>query len=114
MKGAPERGDFVHVDFDPQAGHEQAGSRFALVLSPQAFNKATGFAFVAPITGRKKGYPFEVDVPGGQRCYGVILVDQTRSLDWRARRLKVVGRASDGLLHEVLARLAPILGLVQA
>jgi len=54
---APEKGDFVHIDFDPQAGHEQVGARFGLVLSPRMFNEATGFAFVAPLTGQVKGYP---------------------------------------------------------
>jgi mRNA interferase MazF len=107
---APEKGDFVHVDFDPQAGHEQAGERFGLVLSPRAFNTATGFAFVAPITGQIKGYPFEVVVPAGERCYGAVLVDQTKSLDWKARSLKTVGRASSDLMDEAIAKLAAIFG----
>ena len=60
---APAKGDFVHLDFDPQAGHEQAGSRFGLVLSPCEFNAVTGFAYVAPITSKVKGYPFELPIP---------------------------------------------------
>ncbi|QLA21668.1 type II toxin-antitoxin system PemK/MazF family toxin [Desulfolutivibrio sulfoxidireducens] len=51
---------------------------------------------VAPITSRQKGYPFEVFIPPGERVSGVVLADQARSLDWRARRLKVKGRASGG------------------
>jgi len=107
---APEKGDYVHIDFDPQAGHEQAGARFGLVLSPRVFNEATGFAFVAPLTGQVKGYPFEVRIPSGECCYGVVLVDQTKSLDWKARGLKVKGTASDDLVEEAGAKLAAILG----
>ncbi|TVM19996.1 mRNA-degrading endonuclease [Oceanidesulfovibrio indonesiensis] len=109
MTSIPDRGDFVHLDFNPQAGHEQQGERFALVLSPQKFNQITGFAFAAPITKQQKGYPFEVPIPEGERCYGVVLVDQTRSLDWQARNLVVKGRASEELVNEALARLVPIL-----
>ncbi len=106
----PDRGDYVHLDFDPQAGHEQAGARFGLVMSPRAFNEVTGFAFVAPLTSQVKGYPFEVEIPSGECCYGVVLVDQTKSLDWRARGLKVKGRASNALVEEASAKLAAILG----
>lgn len=107
---APGTGDFVHLDFDPQAGREQAGSRFGLVLSPREFCEVTGFAFVAPITGQVKGYPFEVKVPPGERCYGVVLVDQTKSLDFKARNLQIVGKASDELVEEASAILAAIFG----
>ena len=100
----------MHLDFNPQAGHEQAGERFGLVLSPRVFNEATGFAFVAPLTGQVKGYPFEVPIPAGECCYGVVLVDQTKSLDWRARGLKVKGTASSELVEEASAKLAAILG----
>lgn len=105
----PDKGDFVHLDFNPQSGHEQAGERFGLVLSPRVFNEATGFAFVAPLTGQVKGYPFEVYIPAGECCYGVVLVDQTKSLDWRARGLKVKGSASSELVEEASAKLAAIL-----
>lgn len=108
---APDRGDYVHVDFDPQAGHEQKGARLALVLSPRVFNEKTGLAFVAPITSRQKGYPFEAPLPPGDRVSGVVLADQTRSLDWRARRLKVKGKASEGVVEEVTALLSAILCL---
>lgn len=104
----PDRGDFVHLDFNPQAGHEQAGNRVGLVFSPRNFNETTGFAFVAPITKISKGYPFEVPIPNGERCYGVVLVDQARSLDWKAGQLEVKGPASDALLDKVLAKLSAI------
>lgn len=109
MTAVPERGDFVHLDFDPQAGHEQRGARFGLVVSPAAFNQVTGFAFIAPITGQVKGYPFEVAIPEGERVSGVVLADQTKSLDWQARGVKVKGKASDGVVEEVLGKLAAVL-----
>lgn len=67
MSSAPNVGDIVMVDFNPQAGHEQAGKRPALVLSPKKFNIATGFAWVCPITSKVKGYPFEVKTPGAKK-----------------------------------------------
>ena len=81
----PGRGDVVWLDFTPQSGHEQAGRRPALVLSPRAYNDKVGLAIVCPITNQQKGYPFEVDIPDGHGVTGVILADQVKSLDWRAR-----------------------------
>ncbi|MCL5406478.1 MAG: type II toxin-antitoxin system PemK/MazF family toxin [Deltaproteobacteria bacterium] len=109
MKKVPEKGDYVHIDFDPQAGHEQAGSRFGLVLTSVDFNRVTGFAWVAPITTKVKGYPFEVLIPPGERCNGVVLVDQTKSLDWKARNLEVKGKASDSVVEDACALVAAIL-----
>ncbi|MEG0449829.1 MAG: type II toxin-antitoxin system PemK/MazF family toxin [Lysinibacillus sp.] len=95
---APGRGDFIVLNFNPQAGHEQAGRRNAIVLSPKAFNEMTGFAAICPITNQKKGYPFEVDLPkegislddSGFPITGVVLTDQVKSLDWTARNLKIL------------------------
>jgi mRNA interferase MazF len=81
----PERGDLVWLSFTPQAGHEQAGRRPALVLSPRAYNAKVGLSLVCPITSQVKGYPFEVKIPSGNLVKGVILADQIKSLDWRAR-----------------------------
>jgi|SRR5699024_1665539 len=94
----PERGDLIVLNFNPQAGHEQAGRRNAIVLSPKEFNQLTGFIVVCPITNQKKGYPFEVELPkegvslakGGYPITGVVLTDQVKSLDWTARNLKVL------------------------
>lgn len=94
----PERGDLIVLNFNPQAGQEQAGRRNAIVLSPNTFNQATGFIAVCPITNQKKGYPFEVNLPkegisldgGGFPITGVILTDQVKSLNWTARNLKVL------------------------
>jgi mRNA interferase MazF len=82
----PERGDVVWLSLDSQVGHEQAGRRPALVLSPAAYNGRTGLAIIAPITNRAKGYPFEVSIPDQAGVTGVILADQTKNLDWRGRR----------------------------
>src|SRR5947199_10236049 len=82
----PERGDAVWISLDPEAGHEQAGRRPALVLSPSSYNRKAELALVCPITNQVKGYPFEVAVPQGLAVSGVILADQVKSLDWRERR----------------------------
>ncbi|GAA0356728.1 type II toxin-antitoxin system PemK/MazF family toxin [Bacillus horti] len=87
----PKRGDLVWLDFDPQAGHEQAGRRPAVILSEVEFNELTGFAFVCPITSQAKDYPFEVPLPDGLVFTGVILTDQLKSLDVRKRRIKIMG-----------------------
>lgn len=104
----PERGDVVKMSFDPQSGHEQAGWRPALVVSPRAYNRASSLALLCPITSRAKGYPFEVSLPDDLTIRGVILTDQIRSLDWRARRAKFVAHAPDAVVREVLARLEPL------
>jgi len=97
---APDRGDLVSLNFSPQAGHEQAGHRPGIVLSPQAFNQATGFVVVCPITNQKKGYPFEVELPSGLAFQGVILTDQPRSLDWKARGLKIKDHAPQEIVTQ--------------
>ncbi|MGH6905444.1 MAG: endoribonuclease MazF [Geminicoccaceae bacterium] len=106
---APERGDVVWLSFSPQAGREQAGRRPALVLTPAQFNRRVGLALVCPVTSRIKGYPFEVALQGVD-VSGVVLVDQLRSLDWRARRAEPAGKAPASVMTEVLAKLRPLLG----
>src|SRR5437764_3896274 len=83
----PERGDAVWITLDPQAGHEQAGRRPALVVSPSAYNGRVGLALLCPITSQAKGYPFEVPLPEGLPVTGVVGADQVKSLDWRARNV---------------------------
>lgn len=104
----PERGDVVKMSFDPQSGHEQAGWRPALVVSPSAYNRASSLALLCPITSRAKGYPFEVALPDDLAITGVILTDQIRSLDWRARKARFVTHVPDAVVREVLARLEPL------
>ena len=112
MRGAyvPEAGDLVWLTFDPQAGHEQAGRRPALVLSPRMYNAKSGLALACPVTNQIKGYPFEVAVPASVGATGVILADHLRSVDWKARRAEPLGRCTDEVMDEVRARLAPLLG----
>ncbi|MEW5984603.1 MAG: endoribonuclease MazF [Acidobacteriota bacterium] len=104
-KHAPERGDLVWLEFNPQAGSEQAGRRPALVISPRPYNRKVGLALVCPITSRVKGYPFEVTLPAGVEAQGAILCDQVKSLDWRARSARYCGSVSDALMEEVTARI---------
>lgn len=106
---APQRGDLVWIDFTPQAGHEQAGRRPALILSPKSYNRKTGLAIACPITSHAKGYPFEVPIPDGLPIMGVILADHIRSIDWRARHAERVGQATDETLAEVLGKLTALL-----
>jgi mRNA interferase MazF len=106
----PEAGDFVWLTFDPQAGREQAGRRPALVLSPRAYNAKSGLALVCPVTNQAKGYPFEVSVGGTPDPTGVVLADHVKSVDWKARRAERIGQCASGVIDEVRARLAPLLG----
>jgi mRNA interferase MazF len=105
----PERGDVVWLSFDPQAGHEQAGRRPALVLSPSTYNRSSGLAVVVPITSHVKGYPFEVRLPAGLRVSGAILADQLKSVDWRARNAERIGVLPDAVANEALKKAALLL-----
>ncbi|MCH1626446.1 endoribonuclease MazF [Fredinandcohnia quinoae] len=98
----PDRGDLVYLNFNPQAGHEQAGTRPAIVLSPKSFNEVTGFSIVCPITRQQKGYPFEVALPNGLGIEGVILTDQVKSLDWRARNFSIKGQVPKDIVEDCL------------
>jgi mRNA interferase MazF len=105
----PRRGDIVWLNFDPQAGHEQAGRRPALVLSPESYNHKVGLALFCPITTQRKGYPFEVAVPEGLEVSGVILADQVKSLDWKERNTGFGCRLPQETLQDVVAKLHPLL-----
>ena len=106
----PERGDVVWLTFTPQAGHQQAGRRPALVLSPRSYNGKVGLALVCPVTSQVKGYPFEVALPTGLPVQGVVLADQVKSLDWKARQAEFAARLPADPLAAVLAKLATLLG----
>lgn len=101
----PRQGDYIHLTFDPQSGHEQQGRRPALVVSNDTFNKHTGLAMVCPLTNTKRDYPFHVPVGDGQGVTGYVMVEQVKSLDYRARRASKAGAASREVLDEVLALL---------
>ena len=106
----PARGDIVWLQFDPQAGHEQAGRRPALVISPQSYNGRVGLALFCPLTTSIKGYPFEVAVQVGGESDGVILADQIKSLDWRVRQASKFDEVSDATLAEVLGKIGTLVG----
>lgn len=105
----PERGDLIWIVLDPQAGHEQAGRRPAVVVSPRAYNRKVGLALCCPITSRIKGYPFEVALPPKGEMTGVVLADQVKSLDWRARQAKRAGHLTAEAIGEVIAKLTTLL-----
>jgi len=99
----PEKGDFITVTFDPKSGHEQRGRRPALVVSNTLFNQQTGLAIVCPITNTDRGYPFHVAVTNDPDVRGFVMVEQVKSIDFRARKAKLIGRASDDVLDMVLS-----------
>lgn len=99
----PRKGDFVAVIFDPQSGHEQRGRRPALIVSNTLFNEHTGLAIVCPLTNTDRDFPFHVAVIDDPDVTGFVMVEQVKSIDFRARKAKRIGRASDGVLEEVLS-----------
>jgi mRNA interferase MazF len=105
----PERGDLVWISLNPQAGHEQAGRRPALVLSPRAYNGKVGLALICPITRQIKGYPFEVALPKDVSIEGAVLADQVKCLDWRTRQVELAGTLPAKLVLEALGKLDTLL-----
>ena len=99
----PERGDLVWLSFDPQAGHEQAGRRPALVLTRSSYNRRSVLAVVCPVTRTAKGYPFEVALPDGGPVSGVVLADHIRSVDWEVRQAEPAGRVTPAVMAQVHA-----------
>jgi mRNA interferase MazF len=111
MAYVPERGDAVWITLNPQAGHEQAGRRPAVVLSPSAYNGKVGLAILCPITNQIKGYPFEVVLPSGLAVTGAILSDQVKSLDWHARNASFICSLPPATITEVLQKLNTLVSL---
>ena len=101
----PRQGDFIAIAFEPQTGHEQSGRRPALVVSHDLFNQHTGLAIVCPITKTCRDYPFHVAIPEGSDVTGFVMVEQARSIDFRTRRAKRIGKAPDEVLEEALSLL---------
>lgn len=108
-KYIPARGDLVWLQFTPQAGHEQAGHRPAVALSPRSYNQKTGLALFCPVTSQIKGYPFEVKLPDGLPIKGVVLCDQVKSLDWSARQARLAARLPAATMEDVLAKVLALL-----
>ena len=109
MAYIPDSGDIVWVMFNPQAGHEQAGHRPALVLSPRAYNGKVGLAILCPITSQVKGYPFEVTIPEGLEIGGAVLSDQVKSLDWKARQAKFICKLPSAAYNLVAQKLGTLI-----
>ena len=107
----PQQGDIIWITLSPQAGHEQAGRRPAVVLSPGAYNEKTGLAIMCPVTSQVKQYPFEVTIPEDLLVNGVVLSDQVKNLDWRARKSEFACKLPDETIEEVLLKLGLLLGI---
>lgn len=107
----PNAGDIVWINFNPQAGQEQAGHRPALVLSPFAYNNKTGLFVICPITSKIKGYPFEVAGITLENMDSVVLSDHIKSLDWRARNAKKAGVADPEVVEKVLSMVSALIGI---
>ncbi len=105
----PDRGDAVWINFDSQAGHEQAGRRPAIVLSPASYNRKVGLVILCPITSQVKGYPFEVVIPKGLKVSGAILSDQVKNLDWKVRKVEPITKLPSVVTNEVLKKLGALL-----
>jgi mRNA interferase MazF len=105
----PERGDIVYLDFDPTKGHEQRGHRPAFIISPRIYNQKSSLALFMPITSHAKGYPYEVAIPVGLKTQGVILSDQIKSLDWKARSVSFIETGSATLISEVQAKVETLI-----
>lgn len=105
----PSRGDVVWLHFTPQAGHEQAGRRPAVVLSPQSYNQKTQLALFCPVTSQVKGYPFETLLPPALPVSGVALCDQIKSLDWSARKAEFICELPEETIDEVMAKALALL-----
>lgn len=105
----PDRGDVVWISFHPREGHEQAGLRPALVLSPRSYNHKVGLAILCPLTSETKGYPFEVAVPDGLKATGVILSDQVKSMDWRTCKASLLCCVPPETVSQVLGKLGTLL-----
>jgi mRNA interferase MazF len=109
MAYVPEQGHAVWLTFDPQAGHEQAGRRPAVVLTSAAYNRKVGLVLACPVTTRVKGFPFEVALPQGLPVSGVALSDQVKSADWRARQASFICVLPESILLEIVAKLSTLL-----
>ena len=107
----PQRGDVIWITLNPQAGHEQAGRRPAVILSPGEYNEKTNLAIMCPVTSQVKQYPFEVLIPDNLPVTGVILSDQVKNLDWRVRKSEFACKLPDETFTEVLFKLSLLLGI---
>jgi len=106
----PDAGDVVWLEFDPQAGREQAGHRPALVLSPAIYNDKVSLAICCPLSTKVKGYPFEIEIEMGKTT-SVVLSDQVKSLDWRERKAKFKSKITPAQLNKVRQNIKVLLSI---
>lgn len=111
LEYCPDRGDVVWISFSPQSGHEQAGDRPALVLSPKDYNQKTGLAVFCPITSQVKGYSFEVVIPTGYKVSGSVLSDHLKSLDWKVRRARYYCELPESVISNVAQQIGSLIGI---
>ena len=104
----PDRGDFVWLNFTPQAGHEQKGIRPALVISPKEYNQKSGLAICCPVTSKPKGYPFEVLV-SGKKINGAVLSDHVKNLDWKVRKAKFIEPSNASVMAECIQKISVLI-----
>lgn len=109
IKWIPQGGEIIWLDFDPQSGHEQAGKRPAIVLSPKSYNSKTGLILACPITSQIKGYPFEVKLDTSLQIKGVILADQIKNVDWQTRHAEFICIAPTYIVKEVVEKIILLL-----
>lgn len=113
----PKRGDLVHMNFSPSAGHEMADRHYGLVLSPLSYNRKSRMAVVCAITSKAKGWPFEVELPadllppkaGVGAVTSVVVADAVRQVDYREREMAFVAAAPVEVVEEVLDKLLAVL-----
>ena len=105
---APERGDIVWLNFNPGSGHEQKGKRPAVVISPKAYNEKVGLGLFCPITSKAKDYPFEVRTDNGS-ITGVVLADQVKSLDWKARDIEYIAKETPEKVNEIIDKISALI-----
>jgi len=106
----PKRGDLIKCDFDNTAGHKQTCFRRALVISPNIYNEKLNMALVCSITNVTKGFVFEVEIPPDLKVTGVVLADQIRTIDLRARNVETVDRVPPEILEQVLKKVSKLIG----
>lgn len=99
----PQQGDVITLTFDPQSGHEQRGRRPAIVVSKHLFNKHTGLCIACPVTSTYRNSPFHVAIPADESISGFVMVEQVKSIDFRSRKAKRLGKSTAPVLEEVLS-----------
>jgi mRNA interferase MazF len=107
----PEQGDLAWINFDPQAGREQAKNRPALIVTASDFNAATGLPVVCPVNRAERPWRTRIP-PVGTTTSGFIMIEQLKSLDWRARGAAFIERVPEALFEDVKSGITTMLDLL--